>query len=162
VYVEGQNNDCFRATPGGALGWLVVDRELDHPEVFKYSRHTVTEAGLGVLLERLEEQIVCSQADAIVVYSGETSVDDRPCYRFLRFLPEKRAVNGVQYYCWKLDVCIDKELCLPVQVKCYGWKRRQDWQKQPFEEYLYTGFVFNKGFGAEAFEIHPAEKAEGE
>ena len=158
AYVKGQNNNCFKVTPGGALGWVVVDRELDHPDVFKNARHTVTEAGVGRMLRRIEEQLILSQKDAVVVYVGETMVANRPCFRFLRFLPEKLAPNGVKYYCWKLDLCIDKELYLPVSVKCYGWKRQLDWQKEPYEEYTYRDFVFNKELGDEAFEVHASER----
>lgn len=158
AYVKGRNNGCFKVTPGGLLGWVVVDREVDHPDVFAVSRHTVLTAGIGQLLRKLDYQFTISRNDAVVVYLGETLVGKRDCYRFFRFLPEKSAPDGTKYYCWKLDLCIDKKTCLPVSVKCYGWKRQLDWQKQPFEDYTYTDFVFNQKLDDDAFAVHPTEK----
>lgn len=158
AYVKGRNNGRFKVTPGGLLGWLVVDREPDHPEVFEVSRHTILAAGMGRLLRKLDYQFTISRGDAVVVYMGEARVGKRDCYRFFRFLPEKSARDGIKYYCWKLDLYIDKETCLPVSVKCYGWKRQLDWQKEPFEDYTYTDFVFNQQLSDDAFVVHPAEK----
>ena len=136
---------------------MVVDRDLTNPDVFAVSRHTPAEAGVGALLQQLNDQFAISEKDAIVVYVGETTVGDRSCYRFFRFLPEKQGSDGMQYYCWKLDLCIDKETCLPISVKCYGWKRQLDWQKEPFEDYLYTNFVFDRDLGSEAFQVRKVE-----
>ncbi len=158
AYVKGRNNGRFKVTPGGLLGWVVVDRELDHPDVFAVSRHTLLEAGIGQLLRKIDYQFTISRDDAVVVYVGEARVGKRNCYRFFRFLPEKSAPDGTKYYCWKLDLCIDKETCLPVSVKCYGWKRQLDWQKKPFEDYTYTDFVFNQKLSDDAFVVHPDEK----
>jgi len=158
AFVPGRDDKRFIVTPGGALRWVVVERELNHAEVFAVSRHTPAEAGLGHLLGQLDEQFRLSKKDAVVVYAGEASVGDRPCYRFMRFLPEKAGPDGTKYYCWKLDLCIDKELCLPVSVKCYGWKRQFDWQKEPFEEYVYTNLIFNRSLGEDAFDVRKSEE----
>ena len=154
AYIKDRDRNHFTVTPGGLLGWAVVRRELNHPDVLAVSRHSVADAGMGPLLKKLDAQFTASRKDAVVVYCGETTIDGRACYRFLRFLPEKDGPDGVRYYCWKLDLSIDKELCLPVNVKCYGWKRQLDWQKEPFEDYTFTRFAFDQKMSDKSFEVH--------
>ena len=43
-------------------------------------------------------------------------------------------------------------------LKCYGWKREHDWQKEPFEEYIYSNFVFGRDPGEEAFQVRKTEE----
>ncbi len=157
-YIPERDRTRFVVTPGGALRWVVVERELDHADVKAVSRHSPAEAGMGHLLGQLEEQFRISEKDAVVTYVGEMKVDGRACYRFFRFLPEKSGPDGQPYYCWKLDLCMDKETCLPVSVKCYGWKRQFDWQKEPFEEYYYTGFTFDGKLDDNAFLVRKEEE----
>lgn len=156
AYVPARDSARFTVTPGGALRWLVVERELAHPDVLAVSRHSPADAGLGRLLRMLNEQFRISAQDSVVLYQGEGTVDNRPCYHFIRFLPEKAGPDGMKYYCWKLDLMIDKEMCLPVSIKCYGWKRQFDWQKEPFEEYLYTNFVFDRNLGDDSYQVRNA------
>jgi hypothetical protein len=142
AYVEGQNGGKFKATLGGALGWIVVDKDPKDPEVSKYSRHTVLEAGMGNLLHKLMQQFELAKKDVISVYKGEEVVNGRPCYKFFRFLPQKK-----EYYCWKLELLIDKEYNLPVVVRMY------DWEKKLFEEFSYGDMVFNPPYTDDHFKI---------
>ena len=158
AYVPARAIDSFTVTPGGAVRWLVVEREFNNPEVLAVSRHSPADAGIGHLLHLIDDQFRISVDDSVVVYLGEAVVGGRACYRFIRFLPEKSAPNGTRYYCWKLDLCIDKEMCLPVSVKCYGWKRQFDWQKEPFEDYVYTDFVFNRNLGDDSYQLRKSDQ----
>lgn len=142
AWVQGRNNNMFKVTPGGLLAGVIVDRRIDDAEVFKVSRHTVMDAGIGQLLEKVHDQFEAAGSDAMVFYKGVELVDGRECDLFYRFLPQKQG-----YYCWKLELYIDRELGLPVRATCY------DWLKQPFEDYVYTDVELNVPQTAEEFAI---------
>lgn len=142
AYIEGRNDGKFRATPGGALAWVVLDMAPDDPEVFKKSRHTVLEAGLGALMNRIDEQFRLAGNDARSKYKGKVDFHGRSCHQFVRYMPQKPG-----YYCWKTDMLIDEELGFPVYVKLYDWKRNA------FEEYSYTDIELNPDYTDKHFQI---------
>ena len=142
AYIQGRNGGKFRATPGGALAWVVLDMAPDDPEVFKKSRHTVLEAGLGALMRRIDQQFKLAKHDVRSKYKGKVNFHGRSCHRFLRYMPQKRG-----YYCWKTEMLIDEELAFPVYVKLY------DWQRNAFEEYSYTDIELNPSYTDKHFQI---------
>ena len=142
AYIEGENDGKFKATPGGALGWVVLDVAPDDPAVFKTSRHTVLEAGLGALMRKVHEQFELAGDDVRSKYKGKVNFHGRSCHRFFRYLPQKPG-----YYCWKAELLIDEELGFPVYVKVY------DWQLNFFEEYSYIDIQPNPNYTDRHFQI---------
>jgi len=146
AYVEGRNNGKFKVTPGGLLGWMVLDMALDDPRVYQNSRHMVTEAGMGPLLRRVDQQVKLSGADVITKYKGKAAFNNRPCYKFVRYMPQKP-----EYYCWKTEMLVDEELSFPLYLRLY------DWQRNVFEEYSYADLEVDPDYTDRHFDIQ-AEK----
>jgi hypothetical protein len=144
VYVEGLNNGKFRVTPGGSLGFVVMDLAVDDPQVFKSSRHSVLDAGMGNLLRKIDKQFALAGPDVRTKYKGKTAVGGRTGYLFYRYMPEKP-----QCYCWKSEIVIDEELHFPLSVKVF------DWKGQPFEEYTYKDIQIDPDYTDKCFEIQP-------
>jgi len=142
AYIEGQNNGKLKATPGGALGWMVVNLAPDDPEALKYSRHTVLDAGLGRLMQRLDRQFKLAGADVRSKYKGKAVFAGRPCYKFFRYMPQKP-----ESYCWKTELLIDEELHVPVYI------RLLDWERNAFEEYSYADIEVNPNYTDKHFDI---------
>jgi len=147
AYIEGQNGGKLKATPGGPLGWMAVDLAPNSPDALKYSRHTVLEAGLGRLMERLDRQFKLAAPDVRSKYKGEAPYGGRPCYKFFRYMPQKP-----QYYCWKTELWIDKEFKYPVYLKFY------DWERNAFEEYSYTNVEINPSYTDKHFDIRTGKE----
>jgi len=151
AYIEGQNDGKFKVTPGGALGWVVLEMEPNDPRVFEVSRHSVLDAGMGYLLRKINEQFKLGADDIRTKYKGKVVFGGRPCHKFFRYLPQKP-----KYYCWKAELLIDEELSLPVYIKLF------DWNRQPFEEYSYTDLKLNQEFTDDDFNIRAEEKPDDE
>jgi Protein of unknown function (DUF1571) len=120
-YVAGRNNGMMRVhTTGlvGALGgWVSVDPR--DPRVMENSRHSITEAGIGNLLERYgtrwEEERRLNVTDARV---ADFVYNNRPCRRVELIHPP----GGQFTYCRSL-LYFDKETHLPIRVENYDWPR---------------------------------------
>ncbi|GAH66739.1 unnamed protein product, partial [marine sediment metagenome] len=142
AYIEGRNNGKFEATAGGALGWIVRNMAPDDPAVFKTSRHTILEAGLGVLMRKIDKQFRAAGRYARSKYKGKVDFHGRTCHKFYRYVPQRPG-----RYCWKLEVLIDEELGFPLYVKFW------DWQGEAFEEYSYTDIELNPGYTDKDFHV---------
>jgi hypothetical protein len=126
---------------------MVVDLAPDSAEALKYSRHTVLEAGLGRLLERLNRQFRLAAADVRSKYKGKVTYGGRTCHKFFRYMPQKP-----EYYCWKTELLIDEELNYPVYLKFY------DWERNAFEEYSYTDVEINPRYTDRHFELRTGKE----
>ena len=65
IYVQGQNNGNMRVKSrgplgGGLLGWISVNP--NDPKIFQHSRHTITEAGIGNMIEQLIKNLEIEKA----------------------------------------------------------------------------------------------------
>ena len=147
AYIEGTNDGKIKVTPGGALGWMVLDMMPDDPEVMKKSRHTILEAGLGPLIRKIDEQFELAGSDVRSKYKGKVNFHGRPCHQFYRYTPQKPG-----YYCWKAEILFDEEFGFPLYVKVF------DWQRSAFEEYSYTDIEFNPDYTDEHFHIRAAPR----
>ena len=119
IYRKGKNDDKVTAKKGGMLGSMAGTMQLapTDPLALEDSKHPITEAGLGVLIDRLTS--AANDPATRVNYLGEEKTDDgRAVYKV-----EMSNQNGLNLTggegARKALIWIDKELMLPVKVEIY-------------------------------------------
>jgi hypothetical protein len=150
-YVAGKNNGMMRAkSPGvlGALGWVSLDPK--DPRVQQNSRHSITEAGIGNLIERfagrweVERKLGLTQ-----VRVSDYEFNKRPCTRVETIHPDNR---GKHFLTYRSILYFDKETKLPIRIEAYDWpKQGGSPDGELLEVYSYINLRFNTGLGDEAF-----------
>jgi len=144
LYVEGWNKNRVRIHPSGIAGIFIPRIDLD-PEskwLSKYSRHSITEAGIGNLMDSLLSQfrLARSNRDLNVEYLGEEKVGTRAAYKFRRTLQPGRG-----YYCHELLLWLDTDSGYPLAIQTSGW------DGLIWERYRYEDFRFNNSYTQEDF-----------
>src|SRR5438132_887227 len=122
-YVAGKNKGMMRVKPhglGAIAGWVSIDP--NDPRALETSHHTITEAGIGNLIDRTAK---AWEFDARVGKT-QTHVAD---YKF-----QERPVTRVeivhtedgkgQFPFYRSVIYFDKEMQLPVRVENYSWPTR--------------------------------------
>jgi hypothetical protein len=150
-YVAGRNNGMMRVhSPGllGAVGFVSIDPR--DPRALKASRHAITEAGIGSLIERCagdweqERRLNLTQ-----VRVADYEFNKRRCTRVEVIHPDNR---GGQFVAYRNVLYFDKETRLPIRVEVYDWPRQGGSPDgELIEVYSYVEMRFNVGLGDEAF-----------
>ncbi|HJT78291.1 MAG TPA: DUF1571 domain-containing protein [Gemmataceae bacterium] len=148
-YVAGQNNGMMRVHGvglAGLAGWVSLDPR--DPRVLEHSRHTITEAGIGNLIERYgrrwEEERRLNQTQ---VRLGNFTYDNRLCRRVETIHPP-----GGPYAFYRSLVYFDSATHLPIRVENYDWPRpRGNPDGDLAEMYSYADLRLNVRLGEEAF-----------
>jgi hypothetical protein len=149
-YVQGKNNNMMRVHASGILGvagFVAIDP--NDPKVMKNSRHTINEAGIGKLIERLGRSWEADRQQGVTqARVAEYEYNKRRCIRVetyhTKVLP--------QAYCWRAVVYFDKETKLPIRTENYDFPR----QGGPpggdlLETFSYIEMRFNLGLTDAAF-----------
>jgi hypothetical protein len=150
-YVEGRNQGMMRVHPAHILGilgsWSVDPHD---PRAFEKNRHSITEAGLGNLLDSTARywEMERRLGKTLVTITDE-NIDNRPCTRIETMHPDRRAGS---FYGYRCVLWLDKETHWPVGAETYDWPR----QGGPvggelLETYRYLDLRCNIGLGDEAF-----------
>jgi hypothetical protein len=121
-FVSGKNNNKMRvrSTKLGTKVFGFQSIDPNDPRVTEHSRHIITEAGLGNLIEQtikhweLENKLGKTQ-----VKLAEYKCNNRTCLRVETTRPER--VQG--FYCYRSVFYIDMENKLPLRTECYDWPR---------------------------------------
>jgi hypothetical protein len=149
-FVQGRNNDQMRVHAtglGSIVGFVSIDPR--DPKVMQNSRHTIYEAGLGNLIERLarswEEDRRIGKTQSRV---AEYDYNKRRCVRVETYHTERIP----QAYCWRSVVYFDQQTKLPIRTETYDWPR----QGGPpggdlLETFSYIDLRFNVGLNDTAF-----------
>jgi hypothetical protein len=118
VYRAGANNGKVLARQGGFVGGLMGKLRLDPNESLALadSRHPVTEAGLGKIIERAQRD--ASNPRIASRFVGEEALDGRPAYEFEFAAKDNEPVSGLTDARRAL-VWVDLELKLPVKLELY-------------------------------------------
>jgi hypothetical protein len=118
VYRQGANNGKVLARQGG-LGSLMGTMKLDPNEslALEDSRHPITEAGLGKLIERVRHDLATPGIASR--FLGEETLDGRPAYKFEFKADTDRTVGGVVGATRSL-IWIDREMKLPAKLELYN------------------------------------------
>jgi hypothetical protein len=150
-YVTGRNNGMMRVhTTGlrGLAGFVSIDPR--DPRALENSRHTITEAGIGNLIERFgrgwaEER----RWNKTLVRLAEYDFAKRRCLRVETIHPDKA---GGQFAFYRSLVYFDKENHLPIRVENYDWPGPgRDPNGTLVESYSYVDLRLNVGLGEETF-----------
>jgi hypothetical protein len=149
-YVAGQNGGKMRVRPAGFLGVAgFVSLDPNDPRARQSSRHSITEAGLGHLIDQCaagwerERQWGLSQ-----VRLAEYEYDHRRCVRVEVVHPTNPDRRFLHY---RDVVYFDKETHLPIRLEAYDWPRGPKDPGELLESYSYAGLRLNVGVGEEAF-----------
>jgi len=150
-YVAGRNNGMMRAHPTGLVGRIgFVSLALDDPRALQNSRHKITEAGIGNLIERLAEgwQLE-SQLNRTQVQIAQYEYDKKRCTRVDTIHPDN-AGNRILFY--RTVVYFDDATHLPIRIENYGWPRTPgDRLGILLESYSYANLRLNVGLGDDTF-----------
>jgi outer membrane lipoprotein-sorting protein len=117
VYRQGLNDGKLLARQSGLMGALAgtVKLKPDEPLALEDSRHPITEAGLGGIIENIRKETTDPQVSN--AYVGEELIEGHPAWKFV-FTTKTGMLAGGQNAARSV-VWIDKGLKLPVQVEIY-------------------------------------------
>jgi hypothetical protein len=150
AYVAGTNKGQMRVHPkgvAGLVGWMSVD--VRDPRVMEHSRHLITEAGLGNMIERYAASFEADKKDPRVkVTVADFDYDKRHCTRIEVIRPDARQGGPVFY---RALVYFDKETHLPIRTECYDRPRVAGSDGELVEMYSFTNLRLNVGLGDETF-----------
>jgi hypothetical protein len=141
-YVAGRNNNMMRVHAAGVKGLVgFVSINPTSPLVLEHSRHRITEAGLGSLID----QLVTSWRDertpaALQIRFAEYEYNRRRCERVEIIRPERSTDPNDNY---RTVIYIDRETHLPIRLERYDWPRSRGDQGDLLECYSYLNFRFN-------------------
>ncbi len=149
-YVTGQNNGMMRIHATGllrsAVGFVSIDP--NDPRVKQSSRHSITEAGIGNLLDvyakRWQDEKVLGRT---VVRVADYEYAKRPCVRLEMIHP----YDPQHYTFYRSVVYFDKQTTMPIRVENYDWPRQQGSPGDLLESYSYVQMRFNTGISDEVF-----------
>jgi hypothetical protein len=149
-YVAGRNGGKMRAHPVGALGVFgFISLDPDDPRAKQTSRHSITEAGIGNLIERFAKRWDGERDPALTqVRIADYEYNKRPCTRVETVHPTN---PGGRFLYSRSVVYFDKETHLPIRVETYDWPRAAGDPGQPQEIASYVNVRLNVGVGDEVF-----------
>lgn len=144
-FVAGKNNNEMRAK-GTGLAALAgfVSLPPTSPAAMRQSRHSITESGIGNLIEtiarsyELERRFPMDQAK---VTFSDYAFQQRPCTR----IEVTHLTNNGQFYSYRIVIYIDKEMKLPVRFEAYDWPTAGNPNGDLLECYSYINLKFNVG-----------------
>jgi len=119
-YVAGRNDGMMRVHSTGLLGVVgFVSIDPKDPRALEHSRHSITEAGVGNLLDRFGSRWEMErQWNGTKVTVGEYMYNKRRCARVETVHP---ANPGQRYIFYRSVLYFDKEHHLPIRVENYDW-----------------------------------------
>jgi hypothetical protein len=150
-YVAGRNNGMMRAHSTGLLGAVgFVNVDPHDPRALQNNRHVITEAGIGHLIEQLNEHWPAeARLNRTLVHVADYEYDRRRCTRVETL---HRDNPGNQFSFYRTVVYFDKETHLPIRIENYDWPRTaNDRTGQLLESYSYANMRLNVGLSEATF-----------
>lgn len=150
IYISGKDPNKMRAKGAGflgAIGFLTLD--INDPKVCSNNRHNITDAGLEVLIKKLEHGWVEeARRKATEVIVTDVVCYDRLCTRIELTHPTNPDGHFLFY---KNIVFFDKENKLPIKIEGYSWPLNGE--SAPLEEsYGYKDLQLNVGLDLAIFQ----------
>ncbi len=149
-FVAGRYENKMRVRPRGLLGAVgFVTLDPNDPRARETSRHSITEAGIGPLINQLaagwqkEREWNLTQ-----VQRAEYDFDGRRCTRVDMIHPTN---PGLRFHHYRDVVYFDHTTHLPVRMEAYDWPRRAGDPGQLLELYSYVGLRLNVGLRDDVF-----------
>jgi hypothetical protein len=149
-YVAGRNSGKMRGKAAGLLGAVgFVSLDPDDPRARATSRHSITEAGIGNLLERYRAAWQEERARGNTeVKMAEYEYNKRRCVR----VESTRVGSRDGATCHRSVIYFDKETHLPIRVECYDWPSAAGERGELLECYSYVNLRLNVGLGDDTFD----------
>lgn len=142
VYVGGPEMRVKECGWKGAVGFVKVP--IDDPRVKRENRHTIAEAGLYSLTEKIARHYVQNRP---AVRTAAYQVGERVCTRVEMIDPNPKADYGA-----RCVVYFDQQTHLPVRFEAYGRPTPEAPQGDLLELYMFHDLRFNVGITDAAFE----------
>ena len=118
IYAEGWNGNRVRVHEKGLLGLLPLNLDPRGSLAMKNNRHSITESGLGQLIERIAQNLRRGRA------AGELSIRERG--EDTAYGRRVKVMEGVlprdpskAYYCHRAILFVDVERRVPVRVQIH-------------------------------------------
>ena len=145
LYVEGQRGGKLLAHDTGVTRFFTGTMELDPTGsiALRASRHPITEAGIGNLIERViagwEQDRRWGNTEATVIPGAQ--VHDRKCW----CIQTRHAVHDPRLQTYRVRMFVDERLTLPIRIEVYDWPRRGGPPDgEVIEEYTYLNLRLNQ------------------
>jgi len=145
AYVAGRNGGQMRVRSAGLLGSVgFVSLDTKDPRVLENSRHSITEAGIGNLIQRFSDSWTMERSvNKTRVSVAEYDYNKRHCYRVETVHPDN---SDRLFLFYRSVVYFDRENNLPIRVENYDWPRKQNDQARDLvESYSYADLKLNVG-----------------
>jgi hypothetical protein len=131
--------------PGLVSGLFTLVMAPDHPRVLKESRHPVTDAGIGRLIELIlaDARRGLERGELTLLERDEANGQAPRVRRIEGILPRD---PGRGYYAWRVLVSIDLQSGLPVGARLF------DWEERLVADYAYLDLRLNPGLTERDFD----------
>ncbi len=149
-FVAGRNNNQMRVHSAGLLGALgFMNLEPRDPRALENSRHTITEAGIGCLIDHFSDVWeVERQAEGTQVRITDSEFAGRPTVRVETVHPGSRPGT---FYAYRSVVEFDRETHLPVDSESYDWPEPGATGGELLEAFRYLDVRLNASLEENAF-----------
>lgn len=121
-YVSGKHNGMMRVKPPGLLGAMgFVNLPTNDAKAKQYSRHAISDAGIGNMIERYAARWEAERGqNRVRMKLNEFEFNGRKCVRV-----ETTNVNAKpgEVYAYRSMVYFDKEHRLPIRTEAYDWPK---------------------------------------
>ncbi len=151
VYVVGKNDGKMRCRPAGLLGSIgFISLAPDDPRCKKTSRHSVTQAGIGNLIDLCHDGWVKErELGKTEVKTGTFVYAKRKCTRVEMIHPTSADGKLLHH---KNVVYFDAETKLPIRVENYNWPKKPGEAPALDEVFSYVNLRLNVGLEASTFD----------
>jgi hypothetical protein len=150
-YVAGKNDGNMRVKSSGLLGALgFISLAPNDARAKESSRHSITEAGIGNLIERFGRCWEEERGLGVTrVRLAEYEYDHRRCTRVETLQPvEERG----RFTCQRCLLYFDRETHLPLRLECYDWPTHDGEAGELLESYSYAHLKLNVGVSDAVFD----------
>lgn len=151
-YVAGKNNGMMRVKGAGLLGAVgFVNLDPNDPRSKQNSRHKISEAGIGNMIERYAESWQSERTQkGTKVRIGEYEFNKTRCVRVETTHPGSKSGD---FYCYRSILYLDKESHLPIRSELYDWpKEGGKPDGELMECFSFTDLKFNVGLSDDVFQ----------
>jgi hypothetical protein len=161
IYIEGRNDGKVLAHDVG-LGRLIAGTLCLDPNgsrAMEECRHPITHAGIGPLLETLEERwsTELDPTESVVEIRDGLTLGSRTCTLISTTHPRE----DPDFMFYQVRVYIDRELGLPIHFEAFDWPDSPVAAPELVEEYTYTDLKLNVGLSDADFDVTNADYAFG-
>jgi outer membrane lipoprotein-sorting protein len=146
-YVSGKHNNQMRVKGSGLKGAIgFVSLNVNDSRVMAQSRHTITEAGLGNLIQTTGKSIADESKEHLTVELTSVEFKERKCQRYeVRFSEKSKSPFA------KSVIYFDDETKLPIKFDAYDFPRDGETLGELLESYTFLNLKLNVGLTVEQF-----------